>query len=657
MISKLRFSLIAVILLVLLGFGLQDQAKGVPGENGQFCPFVEVPTGWLKTQDITPLTPVNFTGALIGTVEGINGQAFGGMDWQHVDFTNIDQPTPTNETGSQLVTWWSQKNGRTTFLQVTNADFDTWVHVRILDEGCDEIRNFCDFYTEGDTHVYDFSDLFLNDGDTPDEGVLQGREGFLTVTAVDECPSPDQAIEHNGLAGTVQVVDDIGYSYGFNTYHRWAVCFDQEITVFENRILNGSFQNQDSNWSETQGSAEIVTAGSLEPNIAPPSCSALNPQNPDCEDPDADLFQALVFSDNSVLSGVYSNTTNIFGIPPIPDFISSGVNDTNVSVLTSDIFTPTQYNQVLYNLQFLAPNDVLFTCDNYAAVCLVDVTDFGPPLFTPATLVDCDCYNSTGNGGNTSVFNFNGCTELGNNNTTYAFDGLEFQGGASTLQSGALSGTSSGRQYVVQTIVGQKVNDGCFSPIFPRATTGALVDNFQYIETFEDFIECDGILTGEFNAFLTDFHPTVLAGQFNIVGDDGVGGDAIIINFADQYQPDYETLAAFINADVGIIDEFEDFQSCGELDVCFIRLGIDADIPNSDEFESPTPTGTTPPPPTTTPPVTPTPTPTNTGGGGGGSCAIAGSPVQLGTAFANVLIPLVPVAFAFGVRAARRRKK
>jgi hypothetical protein len=136
-----------------------------------------------------------------------------------------------------------------------------------------------------------------------------------------------------------------------------------------------------------------------------------------------------------------------------------------------------------------------------------------------------------------------------------------------------------------------------------------------------------------------------------------VGGDAIIINFADQYQPDYETLAAFINADVGIIDEFEDFQSCGELDVCFIRLGIDADIPNSDEFESPTPTGTTPPPPTTTPPVTPTPTPTNTGGGGGGSCAIAGSPVQLGTAFANLLIPLVPVAFAFGVRAARRRKK
>ena len=44
------------------------------------------------------------------------------------------------------------------------------------------------------------------------------------------------------------------------------------------------------------------------------------------------------------------------------------------------------------------------------------------------------------------------------------------------------------------------------------------------------------------------------------------------------------------------------------------------------------------------------------GGGGSGSCAIAGSPVQLGTAWANVLIPLVPVALVFGVRASRRRK-
>ena len=59
MISKLRFSMIAVMLLVLLGFGFQNQAKGQAGENAQFCPFVEVPTGWLKIEDVTPLSLIH----------------------------------------------------------------------------------------------------------------------------------------------------------------------------------------------------------------------------------------------------------------------------------------------------------------------------------------------------------------------------------------------------------------------------------------------------------------------------------------------------------------------------------------------------------------------------------------------------------------------
>ncbi len=82
MISKLRFSLIAVILLVLLGFGFQNRASGVVGENAQFCPFVEVPTGWLEVEDIFPAAnPLNFTAGLIGTIEGVSGAAVGGMDW------------------------------------------------------------------------------------------------------------------------------------------------------------------------------------------------------------------------------------------------------------------------------------------------------------------------------------------------------------------------------------------------------------------------------------------------------------------------------------------------------------------------------------------------------------------------------------------------
>jgi hypothetical protein len=58
-------------------------------------------------------------------------------------------------------------------------------------------------------------------------------------------------------------------------------------------------------------------------------------------------------------------------------------------------------------------------------------------------------------------------------------------------------------------------------------------------------------------------------------------------------------------------------------------------------------------PPTTLPPPTSS-SPTRSSGSS--SCNIAG-PVQLGTAMTNLLIPLVPVAFAFGVRAIRRRKK
>lgn len=665
MISKSRFSLIAVIMLVLLGFGFQNQAKGQPGENAQFCPFVEVPIGWLLTEDITPfLNPLNFSGALIGTVENVNGAAVAGMDWQHVDFTDFDQPTPTNEVGAQAVTWWTQKGGRNTYVQVTNAIdiFPTWVHVRILDENCEEIRNFCDFYTPADTHVYDLGDLITNQGSTPDDNVLQGREGFLTVTAVDDCPSPDLAFAHNALAVTVQIIDDLDYSYGYNANHRWGVCEDIPVQVFENRIFNGSFQDDEDGWNETQNNTDAVVADEFEDPIPVPSCSALNPENPDCDDPDADLLQGFAYADNDTSQpGYYGQNQGdgIFG-NSITDFIGSGDQDTNVAVLTSSVFTPTQSgNNVLYNMRFLGPNDDLFYCDNYVAVCVLDVTEYVDPLFTPASFVDCDCYNSTGDGSAGRCDGF--VTELGNNDEIYAFQGIEFQGGTSTLQSGALGNLSSGRQYVVQTIVGQKVNSGpfgtCFQSTFPRATTGALVDNFQYIETFTEFLECDGTLTGDLNAYLSDFLPGKFAGQFNKIDDNEAGGDAILINFYDEYLPNYRTIGAFVTAEVGIFDDFEDFQSCGDILACFLRLGIDDSIGISDDFSSPTPTGTVTPPTTTPPTITPTPTDTQGPSGGGGSCAIAGNPVQLGTAFANVLIPLVPVAFAFGVRAVRRRKK
>lgn len=673
MISKSRFSLIAVIMLVLLGFGFQNQAKGQPGENAQFCPFVEVPIGWLKTEDITPLTPLNFSGALIGTVEGVNGAAVGGMDWQHVDFVDPLAPTPTNEVGAQAVTWWTQKGGRNTFVQVTNTDeIPTVIHVRMLDENCNEIRNFCDFYTGGDTHVYDFGDLVLNDGDTPDEGVLQGREGFLTVTTVDDCPSPDLAFADNVLAVTVQVIDDTDYSYGFNANHRFAVCEDTPVFTDVNLILNGSFQDGVlSPWFQSQGGASgVIGETGISPNVAVPPC-----QGPDCDDPDANLFMSYIVSDATVPGGAYGTTpigsianlirANI-GAAAADNLIGVGAADTNVTVVQSNQFTPgadpnffSNTGVVNYDLAFLAPEDGLFSaCENYAAVCVVDIT----PTFNvppdPPVFQDCDCYqqNTTATTGNFQ--GFGACSILGNDNLTYAIGAFEFQGGTGPFVSGTLSAPVDGSTYVVQYITAQKAG-ACATNLsnVTRATTGALVDNFRNVETLQTFLECDGTLTGELNAYLTDFLPGQFAGQFNKIGDNEAGGDAIMINFADEYLPNYRTIGAFVTAEVGIVDEFEDFQSCGDVEACFLRLGIDASIGTSDDFTTPTPTGGTPTPTPGTPtPVTPSPTPTNTGGGGGGSCAIAGSPVQLGTAFANVLIPLVPVAFAFGVRAARRRR-
>ena len=674
MISKSRFSLIAVIMLVLLGFGIQDQAKGQPGENAQFCPFVEVPIGWLKTDDITPITAINFSGALIGTVEAVNGAAVAGMDWQHVDFTDLDAPTPTNEVGAQAVTWWTQAEGRNTFVQVTNSEqfFGTPVHVRILDENCNEIRNFCDFYTGGDTHVYDLGDLVTNEGGTPDDNVLQGHEGFLTITAVDECPSPDLAFAHNALAVTVQVVDDDDYSYGFNANHRFAVCEQAEIITFVNLVDNGSFQNGILDpWFQSQGGAAgVIGETGISPNVVVPPC-----QGPDCDDPDADLYMSYILSDATVPSGAYGQSSPPGSIAAqiranigasADNLINVGNLDTNVTIIQSNQFTPlldpiavANTGQVNYDITLLAPEDVLFsTCENYAAVCVVDIT----PTFNippdPPVFEDCDCYqqNTTASVGN--IQGFGSCTILGNDNATYAIGAFEFQGGTGPFVSGTLSAPADGSTYVVQYITAQKAGLCQTNPTnLTRATTGALVDNIRNVETLRTFESCDGTLDGSEIAYLTDFLPSQFAGQFNKIDDNEAGGDAIMINFADEYLPNYRTIGAFVTAEVGIVDVFEEFQSCGDVTACYLRLGIDDSIGISDDFSSPTPTTGPTTPPTSTPPVTPSPTPTNTGNnGGGGSCAIAGAPVQLGTAFANVLIPLVPVAFAFGVRAARRRR-
>jgi len=100
MISKLRFSLIAVIMLVLMGFGFQNQAKGQvgPGDlpfdlsiletGGSVCPIVPHTTGYLEFSGFTlGIGQNSFSAGLIGTVESIpNGvDLVAGLDWMHID--------------------------------------------------------------------------------------------------------------------------------------------------------------------------------------------------------------------------------------------------------------------------------------------------------------------------------------------------------------------------------------------------------------------------------------------------------------------------------------------------------------------------------------------------------------------------------------------
>ncbi|MCH7519383.1 MAG: hypothetical protein IH964_10215, partial [Candidatus Dadabacteria bacterium] len=269
----------------------------------------------------------------------------------------------------------------------------------------------------------------------------------------------------------------------------------------------------------------------------------------------------------------------------------------------------------------------------------------------------------------TNARNSGTCEQVTGDANTYSLFPFMF-GGPDTGRSNFIPDTLTipgPGSYVVQYVTGQvplgSVQADCTAV---EDDNGALVDQFELLETTTIVERCDGTLDGSFNAFLDVVDPITLAGQFNVLpGNDTAGADVVLINFADSYGPPYRPIAAFAKIFVSLFDENEVDQSCGDKEVCFVRLGIDDNIVRSEEFTPPTtappppttaPPTTAPPPPTTGPPTSPPPT-TNGGGGGSSSCAIAGNPVQLGTALANVLIPLVPVAFAFGVRAVRRRKK
>ncbi|HZX12849.1 MAG TPA: hypothetical protein VFF49_00435 [Thermodesulfobacteriota bacterium] len=217
---KLKFMVIASVMLVLIGFSSFDKAKGQ-----EVCPGVPFDIGWVQLgvvpdQTFTP----DFTAGLLGTIESLGAGAanIGGLDWLY----NEDSFLNTTEVGGQLISWWSQKGGRNTYLQVTNTDFfsGTALHIQILGEDCVEIKDFCDALTHNDTHIYNLGDLVRNTGvPVAGAGVLDDNEGIIVVTPVDVCPDPGTAIAFNSLQGNMRMIDSSNVvDYGTNVYTRFA---------------------------------------------------------------------------------------------------------------------------------------------------------------------------------------------------------------------------------------------------------------------------------------------------------------------------------------------------------------------------------------------------------------------------------------------------
>ena len=230
-----------LVLMLTMVMGLRE----VQAQTPLACSATPFTTGWLSmpvAAGDAAMTTSNlvYNAGLLGTVENFNGNVVAGLDWMYDD----RQPNlETNMVGTQLVAWWTEKNGRNTILQATNTNPETdligaatgvpgfpegtvTVHVQILGEDCIEIVNFCDIYTPLDTVVYDFSNIVSNLGQLVSSGGLAGREGIALITPVETCDigGPEfTAVSWNFLQGNARIINTgQDWEYGTNVRARTA---------------------------------------------------------------------------------------------------------------------------------------------------------------------------------------------------------------------------------------------------------------------------------------------------------------------------------------------------------------------------------------------------------------------------------------------------
>lgn len=187
----------------LLFFSLSDRANGQ-----EICPGVSFGNGAIEFRVIPSTTdPPDFIGGLLGTFDLLpSGTVSGGLDWLFSDELTFE----TSNIGAQLITWFTRKNNKNTFVQVTNAaSSSVEVRVSLLDDDCLEICDFCDSYTPEDTHVYNLADLKKNhDGTIVPCGVNSANsEGLIIVTPVKDCESRGTAIGFSKLYGDSRIID------------------------------------------------------------------------------------------------------------------------------------------------------------------------------------------------------------------------------------------------------------------------------------------------------------------------------------------------------------------------------------------------------------------------------------------------------------------
>ncbi len=211
---RLKFMVMASLMLALIGFSSLNNEAMAQVAAGSVCPDVPFTIGWI---DLGVSTSSDFTAGFLGTIESFNGSNIAGSDWLFNNGSFLN----TTQVGSQLVSWWSEKNGRNTLLQVLNTSGISGVnvHVQILGKDCVELKDFCDTLTPADTVTYDLSNLVSNAGQSIATGVLAGHEGIITVTPVNNCTAK-KAVEFNELQGNMRITNANGDDYGTNVYAR-----------------------------------------------------------------------------------------------------------------------------------------------------------------------------------------------------------------------------------------------------------------------------------------------------------------------------------------------------------------------------------------------------------------------------------------------------